>query len=134
MNSSANLLTNQRYLVLPHTTIQTELTTLSRDLAPQIDKLLKRADILLEAEKQKLEGIENTIKILKSNPTPTPAPAPTFLHNSTEEEGEDEGDMWSSKTEGLDMKGLSMSQIKKINLMRNKRKRLEDERAKLGLV
>jgi DASH complex subunit SPC19 len=103
-------------------------------LAPQIDKLLKRADILLEAEKQKLEGIENTIKILKSNPTPTPAPPPTFSHNSTEEEGEDEGDMWISKTEGLDMKGLSMSQIKKINLMRNKRKRLEDERAKLGLV
>jgi len=81
-----------------------------------------------------LEGIENTIKILKSTPTPAPLPIHTSTEpTDTDEEG-GEGDMWNSKIEGLDMKGLSMGQIKKINLMRNKRKRLEDERVKLGLV
>ena len=80
-----------------------------------------------------MEGIENTIKILKSTPTPAPLPIHTSTDiMDTDEEG-GEGDMWNSKIEGLDMKGLSMGQIKKINLMRNKRKRLEDERVKLGL-
>ena len=81
-----------------------------------------------------MEGIENTIKVLQSNPAPLPVPIniSTDITDTDEEGGE--GDMWNSKIEGLDMKGLSMGQIKKINLMRNKRKRLEDERVKLGLV
>ena len=81
-----------------------------------------------------MEGIENTIKVLQSTPAPLPVPIniSTDITDTDEEGGE--GDMWNSKIEGLDMKGLSMGQIKKINLMRNKRKRLEDERVKLGLL
>jgi DASH complex subunit SPC19 len=115
-------------LVLPQQIIQTHLSSTSASLGPDIQRLLHRAETLVEAEKTKLQGIEKTINILQS----ASIPAPTRSQEDLEEEKEE--DIWSSKTDGLEMKGLDMVQIKKIRMLRNKRERLEKERVKLGLI
>jgi DASH complex subunit SPC19 len=60
-------------------------------------------------------------------------PSTQAEEGSTEAEGEG-GDVWTSKLDGIEMKGLSVVQAKKIRILKNKRERLEKERIKLGLV
>jgi DASH complex subunit SPC19 len=60
-------------------------------------------------------------------------PSTPAEERSSEVEGEG-GDVWTSKLDGVEMKGLSVVQAKKIRILKNKRERLEKERIKLGLV
>jgi DASH complex subunit SPC19 len=119
----------QKFLVLPQTTISTHLSSTSSLLSPEITKLLKRAEQLVEAERTKLAGIEKTIDILQSASLPTSRPTP-----SNDDNGEGEGDIWNDKLDGIELRGLDIVQVKKIRMLRNKRERLEKERVKLGLA
>jgi len=75
-----------------------------------------------------LNGIEKTINILQSASLPTSRPTPS---NDNREE---EGDIWNDKLDGIELRGLDIVQMKKIRMLRNKRERLEKERIKLGLA
>jgi DASH complex subunit SPC19 len=121
----------QKFLVLPQTTISTHLSSTSSLLSPEITKLLKRAEQLVEAERTKLAGIEKTINILQSASLPTSRPTPS---NDDSREGEGEGGIWNDKLDGIELRGLDIVQVKKIRMLRNKRERLEKERIKLGLA
>lgn len=94
---------------------------------------MKRAEQLVEAERTKLQGIEKTIKILQSASLPPPSRSTIVNEDEREGEGEGEGDIWNDKLHGVSDKGLSVVQLKKVRMLRNKRERLEKERAKLGL-
>jgi len=133
----------QKFLVLPSTTIQTHLSSTSASLAPDIQKLLQRAETLVDAERTKLQGIEKTIKILQSASLPSSSSASvprsisasrSQLEYNDQDKEEQEGDIWNSRLDNVELKGLDMVQIKKIRMLRNKRERLEKERAKLGLI
>lgn len=118
---------DQKFLVLPQTTISTHLSSTSSLLSPEITKLLKRAEQLVEAERTKLAGIEKTIDILQSASLPTSRPTPSNDDNREE-------DIWNDKLDGIEVRGLDIVQVKKIRMLRNKRERLEKERVKLGLA
>jgi DASH complex subunit SPC19 len=119
----------QKFLVLPQTTISTHLSSTSSLLSPEITKLLKRAEQLVEAERTKLAGIEKTINILQSASIPPPS-----SRSTKPDEGDDEEGIWNDKLDGIELRGLDIVQVKKIRMLRNKRERLEKERIKLGLA
>jgi DASH complex subunit SPC19 len=119
----------QKFLVLPQTTISTHLSSTSSLLSPEITKLLKRAEQLVEAERTKLAGIEKTINILQSASIPPPSSRSTKT-----DQGDDEEGIWNDKLDGIELRGLDIVQVKKIRMLRNKRERLEKERIKLGLA
>jgi DASH complex subunit SPC19 len=119
----------QKFLVLPQTTISTHLSSTSSLLSPEITKLLKRAEQLVEAERTKLNGIEKTINILQSASIPPPS-----SRSTKPDEGDDEEGIWNDKLDGIELRGLDIVQVKKIRMLRNKRERLEKERVKLGLA
>jgi DASH complex subunit SPC19 len=119
----------QKFLVLPQTTISTHLSSTSSLLSPEITKLLKRAEQLVEAERTKLAGIEKTINILQSASIPPPS-----SRSTKPDEGDDEEGIWNDKLDGIELRGLDIVQVKKIRMLRNKRERLEKERVKLGLA
>jgi DASH complex subunit SPC19 len=121
----------QKFLVLPQTTISTHLSSTSSLLSPEITKLLKRAEQLVEAERTKLAGIEKTINILQSASLPTSRPTPS---NDDNREEDGDGGIWNDKLDGIELRGLDIVQVKKIRMLRNKRERLEKERIKLGLA
>lgn len=100
---------------------------------------MARADDLVEHERDRVKTLEQTLKLLQSNPTSSSSSS-----NQTEEVGQDEdeqekeeeggtGTGTGSKIENLEMKGLSVMQRRKIMMLRNKRDKLEQERIKLGL-
>jgi DASH complex subunit SPC19 len=121
----------QKFLVLPQTTISTHLSSTSSLLSPEITKLLKRAEQLVEAERTQLNGIEKTINILQSASIPPPSSRST---KPDERDDDGEGDIWNDKLDGIELRGLDIVQVKKIRMLRNKRERLEKERVKLGLA
>lgn len=94
-----------------------------------------RAEDLVEHERDRIKTLEQTLKILQS------ATLPPTTNTSSASTGGDEEDemgledgMGGSKIEGLEMKGLSVMQRRKIMMLRNKREKLDKERIKLGLV
>jgi DASH complex subunit SPC19 len=130
----------QRFLVLPRPIIQSHLDAVSETIAPQIEKLLERAQVLVEAQQSKLQSKESTVKILQSASIPPSSLSVSASASASadidQETSTEEGDVWSrgSQLDGVELKGLDLAQIKKIKLLKSKRERLEKERVRLGLI
>lgn len=115
---------------------------------------MTRAEDLVEHERDRVKILEQTLKLLQSSSSTSGtssisssrSQSQTQTQSTGAGEGEDEEDSngmmegeddrerrLESKIEGLEMKGLSVMQRRKIMMLRNKRDRLEKERSRLGL-
>lgn len=95
---------------------------------------MNRAEDLIEHEHERVRTLEQTLKILKTATSPEGEvdSTSTAIAGQKADEGADEDD-GGSKLEGLEMASLSVIQRRKVMTLRNKRERLEREKAKLGL-
>jgi DASH complex subunit SPC19 len=90
-----------------------------------------RAEDLVEHERDRVKTLEQTLKLLQSSSSSNPSQSQSA--GEDDDEDEEDGDVYGSKIEELDMKGLSVMQRRRIMMLRNKRDKLEKERSKLGL-
>ena len=125
---------NQRFLVLPETTVHTHKAALAHHLTPQIENLIAKTESSLEAQRAKIKRLEEKLSILEDargvsrgmDDGPMPVQA-----GVVDDVGEEQS--MDSQLDDVDMKGLDAAQRKRMIMLKGKRRRLEAERQALGL-
>ncbi|EJT47772.1 hypothetical protein A1Q2_04178 [Trichosporon asahii var. asahii CBS 8904] len=120
---------NVWFLVLPEPTVTKRRHEYASSLRPQIDSLVERAETLVSSESSQLLHARARLQQLESALRPALPAAPRYANTFLSSEEEKVGCKLENNLEGR--KDLTMAQRRKIGMLRNKRERLERERAKL---
>lgn len=120
-------LTLQWFLVLPEPTVTRRRHEYASSLRPQIDTLVERAETLVSAEAAQVSAARARLEQLQSALKPALPRAPKYASSFRDADEE----RLASKLGDLEGRDLTMAQRRKIGMLRNKRERLEKERAKL---
>lgn len=100
-------------------------------LRPQIDSLVERAETLVSAEATQVSHARARLQQLESALKPALPRAPKYASSFLSSEEERVGCKLGEVGEVEARKDLTMAQRRKIGMLRNKRERLERERAQL---
>ena len=142
--------TIQHYVVLPQPTISHHLSALSTSLAPQIQILIQKAETLVENQSGQVKNLEQRLEMIESAMLPPASSRSTSngrdddsglqttqgdvgeeVERAGEGEGKEEGRSVSRGLDGLSMTDMNPIQRRKVLMLRSKRKKLEEERARL---
>ncbi|RSH81897.1 uncharacterized protein EHS24_008094 [Apiotrichum porosum] len=100
-----------------------------------IDALLSRGESLVAAESQQLDRLEEKLALVQAaqaNRLPAAPRLPgTFKDLDAAAADEDET---RNRLEGVDLKDITLAQRRKIGFLRNRRDKLEKERARLAMA
>ncbi|ORX37129.1 hypothetical protein BD324DRAFT_624898 [Kockovaella imperatae] len=141
----AKVLTNrQHFLLLPHPTISSYQSTMSTTMAPHIQDLISRAERALQAQSDVLANMEQKLDILSSaealSAIPPAAPslspgstaaAPSSAYDRTSDSSDHEDGTHGRTLDSLEIKELNPAQRRAVVVLKNKRKRLEEEKKRL---
>ena len=97
-------------------------------MAPQIETLISKAERRIKAQWDTISNMEQRLEILSSNPLPdlsSSSAVPTLDGDGLSTGGPAAG------LEQLELKDLNPAQRRHVVVLKNKRKRLEEERRKL---
>ncbi|WWC88400.1 uncharacterized protein L201_003311 [Kwoniella dendrophila CBS 6074] len=135
------------FLLLPEPTILTHKSALASSLAPQIDQLITKAENMVQSENSKLVTLEERLKILESSKLPTISSSSsnsnnannnkfnlsssTFNNDNDNDGTENEKQDTSCKVTNINTKDLSITQRRKLMMLKSKREKLEKELERL---
>lgn len=130
-------LITQHYLVLPATQVQSHQSALSHSLAPQIEALIAKAEVVVSSQAKRVTNLEERLEIVRSAArqqlgaaaqASVSAGATAAAGAGADETQEaDDADVGRSKLDGLEMRELTVAQRRKVVMLRGKRDRLERE-------
>ena len=138
---------SQHYVVLPQPTITHHLSALSTSLAPQIQTLIQKAEALVETQSTQVRNLEQRLEMIESAMLPVSSRSTTAASSGDDalesaqggisEGGEGDNNDKVAAPRGLDslaMKDMNPTQRRKVIMLKSKRKRLEEEQARMDRV
>lgn len=120
----------QYYVVVPEPKLDHHKALYAASLSPQIDQLIERAEQLVAAEGAGVGRLEERLAMLETARLPAFPAAPARPSTFADLDDREEGDT-RCRLDGVDTKGASMAQARKIGLLKKKREKLELEMARL---
>ncbi|KAL1405830.1 hypothetical protein Q8F55_007508 [Vanrija albida] len=119
------------YLVVPEPKINHHKALYAASLSPQIEQLIQRAETLVSAEGASVRRLEERLAMLETARLPAIPAAPARPSTFADLDERDEGET-RCRLDGVDTKGASIAQARKIGLLKKKREKLEQEMARLA--